>query len=492
MISLSSVHNERVEETSTDTDDGIIFINNNNTMSLYLGSTICLLALVLTRQTYKLSAGFRNKLVTKTKYHETSLDSPPSLKASVMLSVFQNAWPATVSEMLQDTETAHGMVFRSLMIAGCLIIMQTDFSGLTPSPHSNDNKSDAPMIVAMMGIVHLLRKHAIALAIGFCFAPAKGIDHDVSELRQQTTAASDESGKSSDELRGIPWLRNTTVHNFSSDQREMVARTNVVGAVHTILATSMLTLMPLLELIALAWETWHFAPFHFTRLVRSLDPCSLVWCTLALMRFLHIVVLTISVCVFMVHFIAGFFFTSGHHTFKGFWSEFAATKLFAQLMVLASIQSWFSWPSVFDAMHPYVQAVALVFAGLHILWYTRFCIRTLFLCLRNVEYKESELCRFFDASRRKERAFQTFLDAQLAFIARVQREFGATHNSSSEEKATDMSSSLSVEGKTRSSRQNGRRSSQMDLVREQVSIIAKLGSFMEVEKENSPIKTHID
>jgi len=315
---------------------------------------------------------------------------------------------------------------------------------------------------------------------------------DVAELRQLTTTAADKSGKPRDGLRGIPWLRNTPVHDLSSDQREVLARTRVVGTVHTVLATSMLSLMPILELITLAWETWHSAPRHFARLMlRKLDPCSLVWCTLVLMRFLHVVVLNISLCVASVHFVGGFLFTSGHHTFKCFWSEFAAIKLFAQLMVLASIQSWFSWPSTFDAMHPYVQAAAAVFAGIHILLYMSFCLRTLSLCLRNIEYTESELCRFFDASRRKERVFQTFLDAELAFIARVQREFGSTQNSSCEEEATP-SNSLSITGVTASPRQRRRRSSQMDLLREQVSIIANLGPFTELEEEKFPNKTHND
>jgi len=50
----------------------------------------------------------------------------------------------------------------------------------------------------------------------------------------------------------------------------------------------------------------------------------------------------------------------------------------------------------------------------------RFALRNGLLCLRNVEYSEPELAAIFEVWRRREAAVQTLLDAQLAFVARVQ------------------------------------------------------------------------
>ena len=38
-----------------------------------------------------------------TGFHQLAMDAPVADKARVMLSILQNAWPATVSEMLMDT-----------------------------------------------------------------------------------------------------------------------------------------------------------------------------------------------------------------------------------------------------------------------------------------------------------------------------------------------------------------------------------------------------
>ena len=71
-------------------------------LSLYIGCLVCMVGLVVTRQAYKLSPGFQARL-TATGFHQLTMDSPTSDKARVMLSILQNAWPATVSEMLMDT-----------------------------------------------------------------------------------------------------------------------------------------------------------------------------------------------------------------------------------------------------------------------------------------------------------------------------------------------------------------------------------------------------
>ena len=42
--------------------------------------------------------------------------------------------------------------------------------------------------------------------------------------------------------------------------------------------------------------------------------------------------------VFGYHFMIGFFSSSRHHSFKGFWAEYAACRMFAQLMLLAALQ----------------------------------------------------------------------------------------------------------------------------------------------------------
>ena len=134
-------------------------------LSLYLGTGVCLIALILTRQAYKLSPGFRSRLAA-TGFHQLALDAPLPAKASTMLAVFRDVWPATVSEMLQDTDAAHGMVFRSLMVAGCLAGMQCDFAALTPA------SSDMPPVMGyVIAVVHLLRRLVLATAVGFCFAP---------------------------------------------------------------------------------------------------------------------------------------------------------------------------------------------------------------------------------------------------------------------------------------------------------------------------------
>ena len=71
-------------------------------LSLYIGCVVCMLGIVVTRQAYKLSPGFQARLAA-TGFHQLAMDAPVADKARVMLSILQNAWPATVSEMLMDT-----------------------------------------------------------------------------------------------------------------------------------------------------------------------------------------------------------------------------------------------------------------------------------------------------------------------------------------------------------------------------------------------------
>merc|ERR1740123_943574 len=99
------------------------------------------------------------------------MDATSREKAGVMATVLSDAWPATVSEMLQDTEAAHGMVFRSLMVTGCLIAMQADFAALSPA------LPGMPTLTIVVSVVHLLRRLVLAAALGFTFAPARGSDH---------------------------------------------------------------------------------------------------------------------------------------------------------------------------------------------------------------------------------------------------------------------------------------------------------------------------
>lgn len=137
----------------------------------------------------------------------------------------------------------------------------------------------------------------------------------------------------------------------------------------------------------------------------------------------------IFVClsVFTFHFVLGFFVTGGNHSYRGFWAEYAACRLFAALMLLAALHSWFSWPACFDSQSTAVQAVALAVAAAHALPALHFCARNALLCLRNVEYSEDELASLFVQWRGQEVLSQTLLDAQLAFVNAVQEQLHASH-----------------------------------------------------------------
>ena len=50
------------------------------------------------------------------------------------------------------------MIFKSLMVAGCLAALQSDFASLSPA------MPQLPTATAAMSVVHLLRKLVLALA----------------------------------------------------------------------------------------------------------------------------------------------------------------------------------------------------------------------------------------------------------------------------------------------------------------------------------------
>jgi hypothetical protein len=133
---------------------------------------------MLTRHTYKLSEGVRRR-VGLTGFSKVNTDADPKVKADVMLAVFRDCWPSTVSEMIEDTEAAHGMVFRSLMVMGGLCGLCCDFSSLSPVPSRDINAN----VEYLAGCLHVMRKLMMAAAVGFCFAPATGRDHGVAKLR---------------------------------------------------------------------------------------------------------------------------------------------------------------------------------------------------------------------------------------------------------------------------------------------------------------------
>ncbi|KAL1498730.1 hypothetical protein AB1Y20_014040 [Prymnesium parvum] len=384
-----------------------------NALSLYFGTGVCLLALVLTRQAYKLSPGYRTRLGA-TGFHELPLDAPAPKKAGVMLAVLRDAWPATVSEMLMDTEAAHGMVFRSLMVAGCLACMQCDFASLAPPA-----AAEVPRAVgAAIGLVHLLRRLILSTAVGFCFAPVTGRDHGVMALRQETTSAAIGADTRSSRLQHVPWLRDTNIKALPAAKRAEMARTSLVGTIHCLLAAGMLSGFPALELASLVWDGYLTAAAHVDA-ARAGDAASIAWVGLALLRLLHVAAINLCMSVFTYHFVLGFFSPSRHHSFKGFWAEYSACRLFAQLMLLTSLQALFAWPRLFDGL-PLLRLVSLAAAAAHAASALVFCVRNSLLCLRNAEYSEAELAAIFDKWRGNEAAVQTLLDAQLAFIARIQ------------------------------------------------------------------------
>ena len=80
----------------------------------------------------------------------------------------------------------------------------------------------------------------------------------------------------------------------------------------------MLSGLPFLELIALAWDGWASAALplpHFVAALRA-DPCGLAWSVTWLLRLLHVGTINLCMSVFGYHFMIGFFSSSRHHSFK--------------------------------------------------------------------------------------------------------------------------------------------------------------------------------
>ena len=111
-------------------------------------------------------------------------------------------WPPTVSEMVADANSSHGMVFRALMVTGGLASMQTDLAALS-----------APAVgwpLLVLSALHQLRRVMLATTVGFCFAPALGSDFAVDPMRDSLSAHGEHmsrprSGERLHEL-GLPWL----------------------------------------------------------------------------------------------------------------------------------------------------------------------------------------------------------------------------------------------------------------------------------------------
>ena len=216
-----------VENATSEHDEVLI-----SWFCLYVGALVCLAALVMTRQAYKLSAGYQTRLAA-TGFHQLSMDAVPAEKARIALAVLQDSWPATVSEMLQDTEAAHGMLFRSLMVVGCLVAMQTDFAALVP--RAMPATMTSTVMASAITVLHLLRRLVFAAAIGFCFAPSTGRDHSVAEARKETLAQPGvplaSRGAPSPRLDFVPWLRDATVLELPPHKRAEFARTSIIGTV---------------------------------------------------------------------------------------------------------------------------------------------------------------------------------------------------------------------------------------------------------------------
>jgi len=174
--------------------------------------------------------------------------------------------------------------------------------------------------------------------------------------------------------------------------------------------------LPALELIVLLWDAHSFAPAiracspwarawsasAASRLpLGYLSPLSqaLAWSALAAVRLLHIGCIAGCLNYFLFFFYSGFLnpnFASSAAFYKGFWAEFAAARMFAQLMILAAAASWFvphyqqdGSPLLFDERPLAGRAVAVAVAAAHGASFGRFALRSAWKSLRNLEYSEA-------------------------------------------------------------------------------------------------------
>ena len=312
-------------------------------LCLYVGALVCWIAITLCRNTYKLSEGFRRR-VAKTGFATVDADADRAVKARVMLAVFRDCWPSTVSELIEDTgegavnavsathlregrrrrahsrlrvdprflavrlaEAAHGMVFRSLMVMGCLCSLCCDFASLSPAP----SRDVGDTLACLVGCVHVMRKLMMAAAVGFCFAPATGRDHGVAKLR---------SVKDREEVVSARLGGGIKIKELCRPRRLQFGRTAVVGSVHVLLALTMLSALPFLELVALGYDVW--ATFPELRIaLEGGSACASVWLGLTGLRLFHVVAINVGLMLFTFHFSLGFFTATGGHSYKGFWAE---------------------------------------------------------------------------------------------------------------------------------------------------------------------------
>ncbi len=393
---------------------------------LYMGSCICFVAIVLTRQMYKLSPKFRARL-RATSFHSTPLDAPLTERAAVALDALA-CWPATVSEMVADTEAAHGMVFRALMVTGGLAAMQTDFAVLS-APASGH-------AVLALGVLHQVRRSMFASIVGFCFAPASGEDHGIEPVREAyaTSPRSTKLQHGSERLRslGLTWVADMPLKELDTERRELIGRTMLVGTIHVVLAALMLSVIPLLELLALAWDTLAYLPH-----VLAGQTWACLWMGLAALRLVHIGCISLCMSHFTAFFVLGIVSRKVAY-YKGFWAEFAAARMFAQLVILAAISSWFrphlradGSTRVFEELPLTLQALAIVLALAHAASFGRFALRNALLSLRNVEYSDTELAAIFEQWRRQEAVAQSVLDANLMAVQAIQEQLKTTDGASS-------------------------------------------------------------
>ena len=210
----------------------------------------------------------------------------------------------------------------------------------------------------------------------------------------------------------------TPVQQMSSSKRAELGRTVIVGTLHVILASSMLSTLPMLEMFSLFHDIWA-VHYKYSSLVLAGDLCAIWWCSLALLRLAHVLSIFFALHVFAFHFIIGFFDPQGTHSFRGFWAEYCGAYMFAQLMMLAAISSWFADPEVFYALPPKFQTLALGLSAAQGWWSTSFCVPNIVLIGRNVSYSEVQLASLFDRMKFQEKTFQTLLDLQLAFVRKV-------------------------------------------------------------------------
>lgn len=118
--------------------------------------------------------------------------------------------------------------------------------------------------------------------------------------------------------------------------------------------------------------------------------------------------------------------------YKGFWAEFAAARMFAQLVLLGAVSCWFrphhrldGSARYFDELPILLRAGAIGLALLHALSFGRFAVRNALLSLRNIEYSDEELARIFTQWRRQEALAQSVLDANLMLVHQMQTQLKA-------------------------------------------------------------------